>query len=221
MSFVLLLLTLLVFVGLELVKSRRNATHSTETRNRPQIPTFAVTERFYHPGHAWLAVESDERVVIGADDFAQKVVRRLTSIKLPHLGAHLEQGEVFATLEHGGKGLPQVAPVSGLIVEVNEALSRKPELVNYSPFEKGWIAKLTPDKLTFDKRNLLGGLVAEQWQQAVRSRMIEWFAPPAYPVLQDGGTIIDGVSDLITEDEWQRFVLEFFPVAATNNTITN
>jgi hypothetical protein len=57
----------------------------------------------------------------------------------------------------------------------------------------------------------------------VNSQVVRWFSSPLHPVLQDGGQMIDNVSDLMNDVEWQRFVQEFFSIEATyrNNNVTN
>ncbi|MCX6142539.1 MAG: hypothetical protein NTZ35_04895 [Ignavibacteriales bacterium] len=123
----------------------------------------------------------------------------------------------------GGKALPQIAPLSGTIVGVNNKLASSPGVVNSSPLEKGWIVRLAPAQLTVELRNLLKGAIADRWQEAVINQLVRWFTSPLHPVLQDGGQIIDNVSDLMDDADWQRFVQEFFSIEATyrNNNLTN
>jgi hypothetical protein len=60
----------------------------------------------------------------------------------------------------------------------------------------------------------LKGVVAERWEEAVRAELVRWFTPRLGTVLQDGGRVIENVSDLVNDKEWERLVLEFFPVVA-------
>lgn len=223
MSFILLLLTLAVFIVLELVKSSKKRA-LTQRRAAPEAQvTYTIVERYYHPGHAWMVVNSPEVVTVGVDDFAQRVLGHLSGVQMPLLGTSVRQGEVYATIERGGKFLPQIAPLSGIVVDVNNKLVGRPQLVNTSPFDRGWIAKIAPANLSLEIRNLLHGAVAERWEEAVRSQLIQWFSPPLHSVLQDGGRIAENVSDLMNEQEWERFVQEFFPNAGMirNNDIKN
>jgi glycine cleavage system H protein len=216
MSLVLALLTLGVFILLELVKRSRKKSAVSENSTAAQLSIPKPIERFYHPGHSWALVESDDEVIVGADDFAQRALGRLSGIQLPQLWTRVQQGEVYATLVRGEKSLPQAAPVSGMVVGVNRKLEETPDLINASPFDQGWIAKIAPMKLSLEVRNLLKGLVAERWEEAVRSHLVQWFSSPAQPLLQDGGKVVAGVSDLLTDDEWQRFTEEFFSIGKTN-----
>jgi len=223
MTIILVLLTLVVFIVLGLVKGSQMKAAATEEALPEEHTDPIVIERYYHPGHSWALVNSDGDVTVGVDDFTQKVVGALSRIQLPPLGSQVKQGEVYATLERGGKALPQIAPLSGTIVGVNNKLASSPGIVNSSPLEKGWIVRLAPAQLTVELRNLLKGLIADRWQEAVSNQLVRWFTSPLHPVLQDGGQIVDNVSDLMDDAEWQRFVLEFFSIEATcrNNNLTN
>lgn len=218
MTFILFLLTLLIFVALGLISSSRMKKVRQESPSPKMHIGQTIVDRYYHPGHSWAVVNSPELVTVGVDDFAQRVIGHLSSIRLPVPGASVKQGEVYTTLLRGEKSLPQVAPVSGVIVGVNEKLVKNPELVNSSPFDRGWVVKIAPAHLALEIRNLLKGIVAERWEEAVRKQLVQWFSPKLHPVLQDGGQIVEGVSDLVGNEEWLRLVREFFPVAVTNRS---
>ena len=224
MSFILLILTILIFVVLELVKSTRKKAVQ-RTQPTPVVHASQQTaERYYHPGHSWVVLRSPSEATVGADDFAQRVIGRLSDIQLPQLWQHVQQGEVYATLRHGDKSLHQVAPLSGVVIGVNRELEQNPDLVNASPFDQGWIVKVAPANLGLELRNLLKGIVAERWEEAVRNQLVAWFSHPGHPVLQDGGLVVEGVSDLLSDEGWRRFTEEFFPIVMTtrnNNQIKN
>jgi glycine cleavage system H lipoate-binding protein len=216
MSFILLLLSIMVFVILELVK-RSGKKSTMREKSIPDVQTsLKIVDRYYHPGHSWVVLGSSDEVTIGVDDFAQRVIGHVSEIQLPELRASVRQGQVYTTLRHGSKSLPQVAPLSGVIVGINRKLEQNPDLVNASPFDQGWIVKVAPANLSLELRNLLKGVVAERWEEAVRNQLVSWFSHPAQPVLQDGGRIVDGVSDLLSDEGWQRFTEEFFPIVMTN-----
>jgi glycine cleavage system H lipoate-binding protein len=174
------------------------------------INTSAI-ERYFHPGHSWVLVRSSEPVVVGVNDFSQRFIGRLDGIELPREGSFLRQGEAMVTFKHGDKSLTQVAPVSGVVVEVNAHLKSNPSIVNDSPLEEGWIAKISPRDLTLELRNLLRGVIADRWQESVRTLLVHWFSPQLGTVMQDGGGIVDNVSDLVDSKEWRLLVNDFFP----------
>ena len=211
-SFVLILLTLAVLVVLQLCKTGPREADKVLRERLRRGSSAHVVERYFHPAHSWVLTGSSETVLVGVDDFAQRMIGTIESIGLPLLGHRLAQGQVLATLRRGGKALTCIAPVSGVVVAVNDGLHHHPEWVNDSPYERGWMIELAPASLNRELRNLLKGIVAERWQEAVRAELVRWFTPRMEAVLQDGGRVIDNVSDLVDDEGWELLVREFFPV---------
>ena len=100
--------------------------------------------------HEWVRRESDEVVVVGITDYAQHSLGDLVYVDLPDEGAEVEAGDEMLTIESAKSASEVYAPVSGRVIEVNDALDSHPENVNSSPYEDGWIAKIEmsdPDEL--------------------------------------------------------------------------
>jgi glycine cleavage system H protein len=115
---------------------------------------FFPDDLYYHKEHFWAKVEGD-KVVVGATDFAQKLAGDIVFIELPSVGKAVEQGKPCGSME-SGKWVGRVyAPVSGKVDSSNEALEDSPELINQSPYEKGWIFKVSPSSLQGDLSNLM------------------------------------------------------------------
>ena len=93
----------------------------------------------YTNEHEWAKPE-DGRARVGITDHAQKELGDIVYIELPEVGREVKQGEAFSSVESVKAVSDVYAPVSGKIVEVNKELEDKPELVNQSPHDQGWIA---------------------------------------------------------------------------------
>ncbi|MEW6672698.1 MAG: glycine cleavage system protein GcvH [Thermodesulfobacteriota bacterium] len=119
-------------------------------------------ELYYEQNHFWVKQEGD-LVVMGMDDFAQKMAGEIVYVQLPGEGKSIKQGAKFAKME-SGKWLGKVyAPVSGEIAAVNEALETNPELINEDCYGKGWLFKIKPEDLS-ELNNLIHGKDAvEKW----------------------------------------------------------
>ena len=119
-------------------------------------------ELYYEQNHFWVRQEGDV-IVMGMDDFAQKMAGEIVYIQLPSEGKALKQGAKFAKME-SGKWLGKVyAPVSGELAAVNEALETSPELINEDCYGKGWLFKIKPEDLS-ELNNLIQGKEAvEKW----------------------------------------------------------
>ena len=115
---------------------------------------FFPEDLYYHKEHFWAKVEGD-KVMVGATDFAQKLAGEIVFIELPSAGKVVEQGKPCGSME-SGKWVGRVyAPVSGKVESSNEALEDSPEFINQSPYEKGWIFKVSPSNLQGDLSNLM------------------------------------------------------------------
>ena len=103
----------------------------------------------YTKEHEWVLVDGGAGV-IGITHHAQKELGDIVYVELPKVGAVVEQGKSFAVVE-SVKAVSEIfAPVSGEVVEVNEALAGAPEILNTDPHGAGWIAKIrlsTPGEL--------------------------------------------------------------------------
>ncbi len=95
----------------------------------------------YTKEHEWVNVEAGVGV-IGITDHAQKELGDIVYVELPKVGALVEQGKSFAVVESVKAASEIFAPVSGEVVEVNEALTGAPETLNADPHGNGWIAKI-------------------------------------------------------------------------------
>jgi len=99
--------------------------------------------------HEWAKVEGDI-AVIGITDYAQKELGDVVYVELPPVGETFSQGDACSNIESVKAVSDIYAPVSGEIIEVNEALEDKPEIVNKDPYGDGWLFKLkmeNPDEL--------------------------------------------------------------------------
>ncbi len=100
----------------------------------------------YTKEHEWLRVEGDT-VTIGITDHAQDMLTDIVYIELPEAGDTVGDMGEFAVVESVKSASPIFAPLAGTITAVNEALEDTPELMNTSPYDEGWIVKMTLDDL--------------------------------------------------------------------------
>lgn len=88
--------------------------------------------------HEWLRLEGN-RATVGITDHAQHEITDVVFVELPKIGKRISQGEEVAVVESVKSAFSIYAPVSGSVVQVNEALRKDPGLVNRSAYEEGWI----------------------------------------------------------------------------------
>jgi len=99
------------------------------------------SELKYTKDHEWVRVEGDV-AVIGITEFAQSELGDIVFVEIETVGETLEQEEVFGSVEAVKTVSDLFMPVSGEILEFNEALEGSPELVNSDPYGEGWMIKV-------------------------------------------------------------------------------
>jgi glycine cleavage system H protein len=103
----------------------------------------------YAKSHEYVHMEGGVGT-IGITDYAQKELGDVVFVELPQPGTQLEQGDELGSIESVKAVSELFAPVSGEVVEVNEALAEKPELVNTDPYGDGWMIRIkvsTPEEV--------------------------------------------------------------------------
>jgi len=95
----------------------------------------------YSESHEYVKIEGD-CAAVGITDFAQEQLGNVVYVDVPEVGDEVTAGETFGAVESTKAASDLVCPVSGEIVEVNEALEDEPELVNKDAFGEGWIIKV-------------------------------------------------------------------------------
>ncbi len=96
---------------------------------------------FYTESHEWLKIDGEE-VVIGITDYAQHELGDIVYVELPEVGDEITKGEALGSIEAVKAVEDIISPVTGEVLEVNEALEDSPEIINKSAFEDGWLIKV-------------------------------------------------------------------------------
>ncbi|WP_122032771.1 glycine cleavage system protein GcvH [Aliivibrio sp. EL58] len=92
--------------------------------------------------HEWVRENGDGTVTVGISNHAQGLLGDVVFVDLPEVDDEVTAEENFSLVESVKAASDIYAPVSGVIVEINEELEDSPELVNEEPYEGGWIAKI-------------------------------------------------------------------------------
>lgn len=103
------------------------------------------TELRYAESHEWIKDNGDGTVTIGITDHAQEALGDVVFVELPEVGASLDAGAEFGVVESVKAASDLYAPLTGEVLEVNEALEDSPESINDSPYEDAWIMKVRVD----------------------------------------------------------------------------
>lgn len=96
----------------------------------------------YAASHEWARALDDNIVEVGISDYAQEALGDVVYVELPEVGQAVSAGQQCCAVESVKAASDIYAPVSGEIVAVNEELDGEPELLNESPYEKGWMFRI-------------------------------------------------------------------------------
>ena len=108
------------------------------------------SELKYAKSHEWVRVEEDGLITVGISDHAQALLGDLVFVELPEVGSELAAEDEACVVESVKAASDVYMPVSGEIVEINEALADEPEIINTSPYDNGWLFKVQPSAQEVD-----------------------------------------------------------------------
>jgi len=127
-----------------------------------------LEELKYTKDHEW-AHEEGEVLVIGVTDYAQDSLGEIVYIELPSEGDEITKGDPFGAVESTKAVSDLYAPVSGDVLEVNEALLDSPELINADPYGEAWMIKVK----VYDHGELEDLMTFEQYTDFVENEVEE------------------------------------------------
>jgi len=136
-----------------------------EVESLVKVDDYEVPEGlYYHEEYLWARVEKG-KARIGVTDYAQKQLREIVYVELPSAGDTVAQGDPFGTVESVKAVSDLIAPISGKIVEVNEELKSKPELLNEDPYGKGWLLIVSPTNLDAELKKIMDFKASVEWHK--------------------------------------------------------
>lgn len=118
----------------------------------------------YSKEHEWVSVE-DNVATVGISEYAQDALGDITFIELPAIDDEVDQFEELASVESVKAASDIFAAVSGKVIEVNQDLEEDPGVINKSPFDKGWIAKIEIS----DSEELSNLMTADEYRKFLES----------------------------------------------------
>ncbi|MDR2203941.1 MAG: glycine cleavage system protein GcvH [Nitrososphaerota archaeon] len=130
-----------------------------------KVEEYDVPEGLYYSkDFFWVKIE-EQKVRVGITDYAQKALREIVYAELPDSEIVVKQNEPYGTLESVKAVSDLIAPVSGVIEEVNKEVLAHPESLNEDPYGKAWLLVIKPSDLQADLSNLMDFDVAVEWHK--------------------------------------------------------
>jgi glycine cleavage system H lipoate-binding protein len=179
------------------------------------VAGFSLANNYYfNQGHMWARVEYGGRVRVGMDDFALRLFGPPDKFELPALGQALVQGEPGVGFTRGKHGAQALSPVRGVVVAVNTRIQVQPDEANNSPYGRGWLMVVAPDKLTPNLSKLTFGLETDKWLEEEAGRLMEIVAGEALIKRVAESSADRGMTEIIAEETQYR-------LAATGGKVMN
>lgn len=117
---------------------------------------MSITEKILcSKSHEFLLDNGDNTFTIGLTDYAVEQLGDIVFLELPEIGTEFKKGETFATIESVKAASEIYMPISGKILEVNEAAVDAPEILNEDSYEKGWLVKVEATGDASEQNDLL------------------------------------------------------------------
>ena len=117
----------------------------------------------YQKTHEWARFDGAE-VTVGISDHAQEELSDLVYVELPSIGARINKGAVFGTVESVKAASDLYMPATGTITATNTVVESTPEVINKDPYGAGWLLKFKPDNAS-ELDTLLDASAYEQFLQ--------------------------------------------------------
>ena len=187
-------------------------------KNRQKVPVRPLNDAmwfnlpknlYYHPGHSWAMPQGDGIVKVGIDDFAQRLLGKPDSFKLPPIGSLLEQGDTGWKIQFDSNSIDVLSPIEGEVIDVNNEILSSPEIIGQDPYGKGWILKVKVPKINSNLKNLLTGRLAAAWMENTVHILHQRISGDLGIMMQDGGLPVSGLAKELAPDNWDEFASEF------------
>ena len=102
------------------------------------------TDLRYTSSHEWVRLNEDGTVTVGITDHAQEALGDIVFVELPEVDSDLSQGDACCVVESVKAASDIYMPISGEVVDTNQALVDEPEMINSSAYDDGWIFAIKP-----------------------------------------------------------------------------
>jgi len=119
----------------------------------------------YTESDEWVRID-DDGARIGLTDYAQSELSDVVFVELPEVGSQIEAGQPFGVVESVKAVSDLIAPLSGEVIAVHQALEDHPEWINEEPYEQGWIVCIEPE----DSDALEALMTAQEYRKHVEER---------------------------------------------------
>lgn len=169
---------------------------------------------FIAKNHTWVSMNQEGIAKVGIDDFAQKLIGKVSSLELPNLGMTIKAGQPLFTIKQGNRTVTFSSPVSGKVAQVNTLLQDNLDALEITPYERNWVCALDAENLDNEIKEMTIGKSAVTFFQDDIEKFKTMFMEllksekKSDEYLEDG-LFIGQLGDL-TDVNWNKIIAEFF-----------
>jgi glycine cleavage system H lipoate-binding protein len=174
------------------------------------IRGFALPAAFHlHIGHAWVRREEGGFLRVGLDDFALKLFGRFDRMELPLTGHRLDRGRPGWTVQRQERRAEVLAPLDGVVVDVNARVRERPDVASHDPYGAGWLFTLHAEGGGSLPGELMSGEACRGWMAGEVDRLEEMIEEVAGPLAADGGYLAEEIFGKLPALDWNRLSRTF------------
>jgi glycine cleavage system H lipoate-binding protein len=164
---------------------------------------------YFHDGHTWARIESGGFIRIGMDDFALKLLGEADGFELPLMGKAFDQGSAGWGLKRGVNTADVLAPVCGVVVDVNAKVREKPSMANRKPYETGWLFTVRPPDVKESVSTLMVNEKTVGWIAEEANTLVSMIEQVAGPLAADGGYLASDIYGTLPSLGWTTLTKRF------------
>ena len=164
---------------------------------------------YLHSGHCWVSLEEDEMVRVGLDDFSLRVLAPLDGVEAPLIGKRLRQNQPAIGLHRGGRQAWALAPVDGVVTEVNVRLREDGVPEGADGYAERWVLRAHAPELRKSLRALMIGEEASAFMQSEIERLFRMVEEKAGPLATDGGELGSDIFGHLPQLGWDELTAAF------------
>jgi CheY-like chemotaxis protein len=192
------------------LKPRVHIAHLSE-KERLITGEFAIPGGvFISDGHCWASISEDGTVKIGIDDFAKKLIGKISGIDLPNLGMNISKGQPLFSVRQGNRVIQFLSPVSGQVKNINHDLVENLDALEFTPYEKNWFCSIDAEKLDSEIQALKIGKNAVAFYQEEIDRYIKTIKELSKTSASESFEMQWGQIENLGEKDWYFITGEFF-----------
>jgi len=164
---------------------------------------------YLHAGHCWVSLEEEEMVRIGLDDFSLRVLAPLDRVEAPLIGKRLRQNHPAVGLHRGGRQAWALAPVDGVVAEINPRLREEGVPEGADGYADRWVLRAHAPELRKNLKGLMIGEEAASFMQSEIGRLFRMVEEKAGPLATDGGELGSDIVGHLPQLGWDARAAAF------------